>query len=282
MKGIGRGDDVIRSMDTLEDRMLEQWVRIHLVPKPKSPTPSTPPSEIKVGTVLGTMASPQTSFPADRILIHDQYLHKSLLLILDASAPSGKVSAVILNRPTSQSFKFTLPGSPKRRVPFTGNIPVGADLWLHYRPELSGIPLGESGVWIQPTEGVSDLIEKGMAQPNDFLLIKGVVQFGKPEIAGMLAAGEMRCIPPGKQLSKLWPRVWSLTDDADDGNSSSRSSSSSSVSDGTELWWLASQCGGDESSGEEPTQQPVASVPSDLADEALAEWLKFFAGVVRS
>lgn len=54
------------------------------------------------------------------------------------------------------------------------------------------------------------------------------------------------------------------------------------MSDGTELWWLASQCGGDESSGEEPTQQPVASVPSDLADEALAEWLKFFAGVVRS
>jgi len=59
-----------------------------------------------------------------------------------------------------------------------------------------------------------------LAAANDFLLIKGVVQFGKPEIAGMLAAGEMRCIPPGKQLSKLWPRLWSLTDDDDDGSSS--------------------------------------------------------------
>ena len=47
----------------------------------------------------------------------------------------------------------------------------------------------------------------------------------------MLAAGEMRALPPGEQLSALWPRVWALTDD--DG-------SKSPPSDGTEVWWLAS------------------------------------------
>ena len=60
------------------------------------------------------------------------------------------------------------------------------------------------------------------------------------------------------RLSALWPRVWSLADAADD-----------EASDGTEMWWLASQ------SGAEELVAPAA--PSELADEALAEWLRFFA-----
>ena len=48
----------------------------------------------------------------------------------------------------------------------------------------------------------------------------------------MLAAGEMRALPTGEQLSVLWPRVWALTDD--DG-------SKSPPSDGTEVQWLASR-----------------------------------------
>ena len=42
----------------------------------------------------------------------------------------------------------------------------------------------------------------------------------------MLAAGEMRALPPGEQLSALWPRVWALADD--DG-------SKAPPSDGTEV-----------------------------------------------
>jgi len=262
MKVIGRGEDVVKSLNTFEDRMLEQWVRVHLVPKPKPQTPATPPSEVKVGTVLSTTVSPQTGLPADRFLIHDQYLHKAILLVIDdASAPNGKLSAVILNRATSRTFQFNLPGSPQRLIPFTGMIAIGTDLWLHYKPAgLEGIKMGDSGISLISTPEVAEAIQTGTGTAKDFLLVRGVVQFGRPELAGMLAGGEMRCIPPGTELSDLWPRVWSLTDNGGDG---------STVSDGTGLWWLASQCGG----------QPTASLSSDLADEALAKWLKFFAGV---
>ena len=47
----------------------------------------------------------------------------------------------------------------------------------------------------------------------------------------MLAAGEMRALPPGEQLSALWPRVWALA--AADG-------SKAPPSDGTEVRWRAS------------------------------------------
>ena len=73
----------------------------------------------------------------------------------------------------------------------------------------------------------------------------------------MLTAGEARVVPSGEQLRALWPRVWALMND-DDGD----------VGDGTDVWWLAAQCGAD---------QLAAPAPSELADEALDEWLKFFA-----
>ena len=94
------------------------------------------------------------------------------------------------------------------------------------------------------------------AAPSDFVLINGVAQFTKPELAGMLAAGELRALATDAPTSGLWPRVWSLMEDDGD------------VSDGTDVWWLAAQCG---------VEQLVAAPKSDLADEALDEWLKFFA-----
>jgi len=152
-------------------------------------------------------------------------------------------------------------------VPFTGNTPIGADLWLHHKSDdLGGVVLGDSGVSIIATPDVAEAIQGGKAGAEDFMLVRGVVQFGRPELAGMLAAGEVRCIPPGEELSRLWPRLWSLTDGGEEDGGGS-----GAVGDGTELWWLASRCGG----------QPAAAVgSSDLADEVLAEWLKFFAGVM--
>jgi hypothetical protein len=40
------------------------------------------------------------------------------------------------------------------------------------------------------------------------------------------------------------------------------------VAAGTEVWWRTSQCG---------ATQLSAAAPSELADEALEQWLKFFA-----
>ena len=90
-----------------------------------------------------------------------------------------------------------------------------------------------------------------------YLLIAGP---GGTLLAHLGMSGSFRVVPPGTALSALWPRVWELSG-VGPGNDE--------ISDGMELWWLASQCGAE--------QLVAPAAPSELADEALSEWLKFFA-----
>ena len=70
----------------------------------------------------------------------------------------------------------------------------------------------------------------------------------------MLAAGEMRALPPGEQLSALWPRVWALADD--DG-------SKAPPSDGTEVRRRASSWR--PALAAHPERRPCAGVVARLA-----------------
>lgn len=266
MRGIGREQDAPTER-TLADRMLEEWVRVHLLPKP-TPLPTTVTSttpDVRVGTVFATTVNPLTNRPADRFLLDEQYLHKALLLVLDVSGPDGKISCCILNRPTASLFHFSNlpadgPANPRRRVPFTGPDLLGSELWLHHHPQVGGGAVGDSGIGVSTTDVVARSLEAGKATASDFLLVRGVVRFSRSELAALSAAGELCRLRNGAELSALWPRVWALGDHHDDDD----------VGDGTAVWWLASQQCGDGEGGS-------PSVPSDLADEALEEWLKFFA-----
>lgn len=310
MRQIGRGADVAASEGVLADRMLAAWVRARLLPATKGKpsangdgtpdeapsTPSAPPPKVATGTVLCSMVP--AAGPSSRILLDDQFLHKALLVVLDqgkaaegmeelADALAGLVGgqnvkmiggtgepvrACVLNRPTNNLVRFNTAGNPRRRVPFCGNSPIRAgpllaasggtgQLWLHHRSDLGGTPLGDSGLFLLPPEGMVPLLQSGEADASDVLVISAVVEFGRAELTSMICDGEMRVVPSGAQLASLWPRVWSLTDD--DGTTVD------DLSDGTDVWWRASQCGAKD--------QLAASAPSELADEALAEWLKFFA-----
>ena len=58
-------------------------VREHLLPKPAAPTPSTPPPLVTVGTaLLATVGA--SGRPAARFLLREQFVHKGLLLVLQA------------------------------------------------------------------------------------------------------------------------------------------------------------------------------------------------------
>ena len=121
----------------------------------------------------------------------------------------------------------------------------------------------------------------------------------------------MSVVPPGDALHTLWPRVWALTGVDGVGGSSQPSDGtdltltriltltvtqgSSQPSDGTDVWFIASQCGADPHPRPHPHPHPhpgtdvwfIASqcgaeqlnapAPAGLADEALEEWLKWFA-----
>ena len=98
----------------------------------------------------------------------------------------------------------------------------------------------------------------GRVGAPDLLLVGGVVQFGPGEVANMLAADEMRVVPPSEQLSNHWPRILALTEDRE----------GKEMSNSTDEWWRASQCG---------AEGLRAAPASQLADEALAEWIAYFA-----
>lgn len=292
MRRIGRGADVDRAEGVLADRMLGAWVRRRLMPKPPPPPPlpaSDRPGPIQVGDVLCSMVPPDPSLeasargmapsgrPADRFLLTDQFLHKAVMLVLEGGGgdggkggggggKGGMVRACVLNRPTNNLMRFRTPGNPRRRVAFTGNRPLrrtdgtGGQLWLHRSKSLGGQPVGGSGFFTMAPEQVEAALEAGRAEPAELMLVSGLVDFRPAELAAMLTAGEVRRVPPGEELDGLWPRAWALMEDG---------GTAEDLSDGTEVWWRASQCGAE--------GQLAGAAPSELADEALEEWLKFFA-----
>ena len=69
----------------------------------------------------------------------------------------------------------------------------------------------------------------------------------------------------GEELAALWPRVWALADEEGGRMGPGRRAV---PPDGTDVWYRALQCGADEL---------VAAPPAGIADEALEEWLAWFA-----
>ena len=304
MRGIGRDDDVRDSDGELADRMLGAWVRSRLRPRPVLPTPSTPPPAVGAGSVLCTAAG-AGGVVADRVLLTDQFLHKSLLVVLGelpseggakegAEGSEGVLVACVLNRATDTKVKFNLPGEPIRRFNVCGNKKLGvqfatdgsAQLWLHHRADLGGTAIGESGLYRLSGAEAARKLQAGDAAASDFLLAGAAVHYGRAELAAALAAGQMRVVPAGERLSALWPRVWSLADtdaDADGGGGAADNESDGELRDGTDVWWLASQLAACEPAAEaaaepgEAEPRVAAATPAELADEALSEWISFFA-----
>uniref|UniRef100_A0A7S3AFJ3 Uncharacterized protein n=1 Tax=Haptolina ericina TaxID=156174 RepID=A0A7S3AFJ3_9EUKA len=98
------------------------------------------------------------------------------------------------------------------------------------------------------------------------------------ELSRLLQAGELCFVPDGRPL---WPKVWSLSA-ADHVEEDVYGSGGASLSDGTAVWWLASQqpssASADAPAGVSGAPDLTPPPPLQLADDALIEWLKFFAG----
>ena len=163
---------------------------------------------------------------ADRVLLTDQFLHKSLLVVLGglpseggakeggAEGSEGVLVACVLNRATDTKVKFNLPGEPIRRFNVCGNKKLGvqfatdgsAQLWLHHRADLGGTAIGESGLYRLSGAEAARKLQAGDAAASDFLLAGAAVHYGRAELAAALAAGQMR-VARRARLSALWPRV---------------------------------------------------------------------------
>lgn len=305
MLSIGRKDEVESTRGSLSDRMLVEWIRVNLLPTAdtEAAAADAEQSDLDYERPSGTFEKQDQFFEeykkkvlvkgdiqktkieegmvfcagttiADRFLLKDQYLLKSIILAVTVTG-SGDVLGVVLNRPTSRAVQFTTPDNPVRNIHFGGMARmkgreiIGGDGLMFMIQETtlkeiglpdSGTPVGASGLRLVDIEGGDqDLLKKfaeGTLSPKNLLLVSGLEFFPNGEMDGMLEKDELRVVesPDG-----LWESIWSLGDLTLDDEE---------PDDGIATWWLASMKAGMES----------PQVP-EIADEALREWLKFHSGV---
>lgn len=298
MGSIGKSDEVQRTRGCLSDRMLTEWCRVRLSP-PKGwgdasadggegaaalAAASTEELPVVEGTVLRA-GTP----PADRFLLNDQFLHKALMLCLHELKSDGTWIVAVLNRPTANLVQFHADGRPRRCISFGGDgrlrggsvggleIDSNGLLWLGQAEAMEaadggagiGVAVGESGLRRVPPLEAAESIKLGETRLDDFLLVDGLICFSRNELRRMLDAGEVHVV---SDPAPLWPQTWALSD--------ARNVEEAELGDGTGVWFAAAQLdsggGGGEGKGGS-FALPVVEM-GGLADEALDEWLKFFAG----
>ena len=158
MERIGKVDEVERTRGSLEDRMLLEWVKVHLLPTEETAdvdTPALPQGSEKLpGVILRAGAG------ASGFALNQQFLHKSLVLLVHEAGGSLCVG-VVLNRPMAKMVQMKLDGKPRRCINFGGEarlrgggLDVGSNglLWLHRSPKLAkemtdSVAIGDSGVY---------------------------------------------------------------------------------------------------------------------------------------
>ena len=294
MRQIGRGAEVERTEGELADRMLGQWVEQRLLPKAEKDADADADADGDGGELVGTLL--RSGRDSLAFMLDEQFLHKSLsLVVYETPTPLGDdvlCVTLVLNRPTANVVQFHTDGRPRRHIMFGGDARLrsGAGLevdgnglmWLHRRPELGGTAVGDSGVLRIGGSEAAAKIRDGDAKLDDFLLISGAMAAPRAEIRKQVSEADLEVVAPA---AAPWPQIWGLAKVEADGDRSP-------ASDGTALWWASTQSGGlgggsdsggggSGGGGGATTLQSTGALPSaigELADEALAEWLKFFAG----
>ena len=105
------------------------------------------------GIVLGSVL--RTGSPSNRALLSDQFLHKSILLVVhELPGSDGGLVACVLNRPTANLVQFHADGKPRRCISFGGDgrlrgggleIDSNGLMWLGQSSKLEAVGKGKLG-----------------------------------------------------------------------------------------------------------------------------------------
>jgi putative AlgH/UPF0301 family transcriptional regulator len=171
-------------------------------------------SDVKVGSLIRASAADRSPF-----LLQNQEMHKSIILIV-ANDEKLTVGA-ILNRPVTRGLDINISekesGSTRRTVlplRFGGQYSVKGDeslLWLHCSESLRlagiGSAVGENqgGIWKCTSDDVVSAVTKGLATPEEFIVVTGVSAWSKVDdgIQGEISAGRFEVISNSK-LRAVW------------------------------------------------------------------------------
>ena len=245
MNMMGRGETAEEYTGDFDDLMLKEWAFKNLLStesgggagkQVRSPegfnypelvnqlmakvaTPGRKPISIREGSILRASAADRSPF-----LLDNQEFHKAVVLVI---ADDDAVSVgVILNRPAAKGLVVKVKnkrdtGTRTVDLPlrYGGQYAIkGTEqlLWLHCNPELRdaqiGSPVGdlnEEGIWKCTMNDVTSAINQGIAVPEDFIVISGVMAWAKRDgmggkgIEGEIEEGRFELIP-NEKLGTVW------------------------------------------------------------------------------
>ena len=156
-------------------------------------------------------------------LLNNQYLHKSVVLIL-SNDPVATVG-VVLNRPTPNGIEVDVPNSGPVVLPvlFGGGFKVKTEpgvIWLHNSKKLKALGIGSSiGInhgtsyfKITSKEAIT-CVAKGVCGVEDFVVISGVSVWTKGEkgivrgIEGEVVKGKFNVCQGGGHEKLVWGEI---------------------------------------------------------------------------
>jgi putative AlgH/UPF0301 family transcriptional regulator len=245
MNMIGRGETIKDHCRLFDDLMLKEWARQNLLSKEagggavlsSGPENSVFASffpqkrkmdlvlsrKIKVGTLIRASSNERSPF-----LLEDQELHKSIILMI--ADDTNLCIGVMLSRPAAKGLDIQITEkitnkSRKVQVPlrYGGQFAVkGSDplLWLHCSKKLKqvevGAPIGKvDGIWKCTSTDVIVSVGKGLATPEDFMVVSGVLVWGKDDSGNQkdtttttatMSEQEFEIIPENK-IGTVWDEL---------------------------------------------------------------------------
>merc|ERR1711971_185494 len=139
------------------------------------------------------------------------------VLLKIGGEPDGSAVAVVLNRPSNVQIQLEGSTTVQRRcVLFGGDakFELGAQklvLWIGRGAALNelslGDKIGDSGLRLVPSDEAVQSIVSGAVPFSDYIVLDGLVQFGKAELQKMLRDGEIHII---RNASSLWQDIWEV------------------------------------------------------------------------
>lgn len=286
-----REDELPQDNNTFADLMLKEWAtQMLMVGKDESDTADVEDSDIyralkvaeQTSLLPGTLVR-GSSADLSPFLLQDQFLHKSIVLILNDSEFSSV--GLVLNLPTTESYSITMSNGNVVDFPIRYGGPGGENeeedplIWLHNNESLKSMKIGKSlnnnedadSVFTCALNDVISCLESGAAAPGDFLLVQGFCVWEKEAdsaggIKGQVLNGNFEVQTGGEVNKQVWSRLSTQ-------ERLSEETLSKNIQLSVDAW----------SAGFSPVNdRSIRTVfesevkVSTLSDEALMNWMKIF------
>uniref|UniRef100_A0A7S3DWK4 Uncharacterized protein n=1 Tax=Entomoneis paludosa TaxID=265537 RepID=A0A7S3DWK4_9STRA len=148
---------------------------------------ATPPT-IVAGTLLRASPVQSGNSGTSPFLLQEQYLHKSILLVIQESDDFSV--SVVLNLPTTESYVVELSNGQSVEFPIRYGGPGGNDenapqplLWFHNHDTLKQVGIGKplssnnddhsNDVWTCSLDQVVEVLEGDLVPPSEFMVVQG-------------------------------------------------------------------------------------------------------------